>query len=149
MILATRHTGLVVRDLNKSLIFYRDILGLSVFKRMKESGPYIERVVGIPGASLEWIKLRVPDGSLIELIQYFSGSGVQQEIENSSSDRIGCSHGAFTVNDIDRLYSVLIDNGYHCNSMPQLSPDGTVKVMYAHDPDGIIVELVQELVNAF
>lgn len=145
MILSTRHTGLVVRDLNKSLIFYRDILGLSVFKRMKESGTYIERLVGIPGVTLEWIKLQACDGSLLELIKYHTGSGVSQEIENFPSDKLGCSHIAFTVNDIDRLYSVLIDNGYHCNSVPQLSPDGTVKVMYAHDPDGIIVELVQEL----
>jgi catechol 2,3-dioxygenase-like lactoylglutathione lyase family enzyme len=145
MILATRHTGLVVRDLEVSLVFYRDILGLSVFKRMKESGTYIERLVGIPGATLEWIKLQVCDGSLLELIKYHTGSGVSQEIENFPSDKLGCSHIAFTVNDIDRLYSVLIDNGYHCNSVPQLSPDGAVKVMYAHDPDGIIVELVQEL----
>ena len=70
MILATRHTGLVVRDLDKSLVFYRDILGLSIFKRMKESGPYIEWVVGIPGVVLEWIKLKANDGSLVELIQY-------------------------------------------------------------------------------
>ena len=148
MILATRHTGLVVRDLGKSVIFYCDILGLSVFKRMKESGPYIERLVGIPGATLEWMKLQVCDGSLLEIIKYHTDSGVSQEIEieNFPSDKLGCSHIAFTVNDIDRLYSVLIGNGYHCNSVPQLSPDGTVKVMYAHDPDGIIVELVQELV---
>ncbi|MCZ7611845.1 glyoxalase [Candidatus Kuenenia stuttgartiensis] len=146
MILATRHTGLVVRDLDKAVVFYCDILGLSIFKRMKESGSYIERVVGIPGVALEWIKLKANDGSLVELIQYHSSSVISQEIENSPSDRLGCSHIAFTVNDIDRLYSALIGNGYHCNSVPQPSPDGTVKVMYAHDPDGIIVELVQELV---
>lgn len=145
MILSTRHTGLVVRDLEKSLIFYRDILGLSILKQMKETGPYIERVVDIPGASLEWIKLKVPDGSLVELIQYLSGSGAQQETENFHSDRIGCSHIAFTVKDIDQLYGNLIKKGYDCNSAPQFSPDGAVKVLYCHDPDGIIVELVQEL----
>ena|SRR4030067_1405105 len=145
MILSTRHTGLVVRDLNKSLLFYRDILGLSVLKQMNESGPYIERVVGIPWATLEWIKLKVNDGSLLELIQYVSGSEVQQEIENFPSNRIGCSHISFTVKDIDQLYRILIKKGYHCNSAPQLAPDGSVKVIYCHDPDGIIVELVQEL----
>lgn len=147
MILATRHTGLVVRDLEVSLAFYRDILGLSVFKRMKESGPYIEHVVGIPGVLLEWIKLKVSDGSLVELIQYHTNSGISQEIVNLSSDRLGCSHIAFTVNDIDRLYEVLVAKGYYCKSVPQMSPDGSVKVMYCHDPDGIIVELVEEVVE--
>lgn len=145
MILSTRHTGLVVCDMGKSLIFYRDILGLSVLKQMKETGPYIEQVVGIPGASLEWIKLQAPDGSVVELIQYFSGSGIQQEIANFPSDRIGSLHIAFTVKDIDRLYRTLIKKGYDCNSAPQLSPDESVKVIYCHDPDGIIVELVEEV----
>ena len=145
MILSTRHTGLVVRDMEKSLIFYRDILGLSVLKQMKETGPYIERVVGIPDVTLEWIKLQAPDGSLVELIQYFSGSGAQQEIEDFPSDRIGCSHIAFTVKDVDQLYRTLIKKGYYCNSAPQISPDGSVEVMYCHDPDGIIVELVEDV----
>lgn len=147
MILATRHTGLVVRDLDKSLVFYRDILGLSIFKRMKESGPYIEWVVGIPGVVLEWIKLKANDGSLVELIQYHSSSEVSQQTVNFPSDRLGCSHIAFTVTDIDGLYKNLVDKGYHCNSVPQFSPDGKVKVMYGHDPDGIIIEFVQEVIN--
>ena len=57
MIRETRHTGLVVRNLERSLAFY-EALGLRVWKRDKESGPFIETVVGIPGVRLEWVKLR-------------------------------------------------------------------------------------------
>ena len=49
MILNIRHTGIVVRDLESSLDFYRDLLGLSVWKREKEEGAFIENVVNIPG----------------------------------------------------------------------------------------------------
>lgn len=145
MILATRHTGIVVRDLSKSLVFYKDILGLTILKRTTESGTYIEQLVGIPGVILEWVKLKAKDGSLVELIQYHSNSNISQKVGNLPSDRLGCSHIAFTVTDIDNVYKTLCDKGYHCNSNPQVSPDGLVKVLYCHDPDGIILEFVQEL----
>jgi len=140
-----RHAGLVVRDLDISLVFYQELLGLSVFKRMKEKGHYIERVVGITGASLEWVKLQAADGSLLELIQYNSTTDTPQKVKNAPSDQLGCSHVAFTVKNLDLLHKTLVDKGYNCNSEPQMSPDGMVKVMYCHDPDGIILELVEEL----
>ena len=140
-----RHAGLVVRDLDISLVFYQELLGLSVFKRMKETGHYIERVVGITGASLEWVKLQAADGSLLELIQYNSTTDTPQKVKNAPSDQLGCSHVAFTVKNLDLLHKTLVDKGYNCNSEPQMSPDGMVKVMYCHDPDGIILELVEEL----
>ena len=145
MIKAIRHTGLVVRDINRSIAFYRDMLGFSVVKQMKESGPYIEKVVGIPDAVLEWSKLRAPDGSLIELIQYQTPVTRSSAVDNAPSDKFGCSHIALTVSDIESCYRKLIDKGLNCKSVPQLSPDGLVKVMYCHDPDGIILELVEEL----
>jgi|APSaa5957512493_1039668.scaffolds.fasta_scaffold13843_2 catechol 2,3-dioxygenase-like lactoylglutathione lyase family enzyme len=145
MIKNMRHAGLVVRDLDISLVFYQELLGLSVFKRMKEKGHYIERVVGITGASLEWVKLQAADGSLLELIQYNSTTDTPQKVKNAPSDQLGCSHVAFTVKNLDLLHKTLVDKGYNCNSEPQMSPDGMVKVMYCHDPDGIILELVEEL----
>ncbi len=144
MIVSTRHTGLVVRDLNKSLVFYEEILGLTIWKRDRESGIYIEQVVGIPGVVLEWAKLRAPDGSMVELLQYHSHPE-KGEIKNAAANTLGCSHIAFTVTDIEELYQVLCAKGYHCNSVPQQSPDGLVKILYCHDPDGIILELVEEI----
>jgi catechol 2,3-dioxygenase-like lactoylglutathione lyase family enzyme len=145
LLLKTRHTGLVVRDLERSLAFYRDLLGLSVLKRALESGPYIEELVGIPGARLEWIKLQVKDGSIVELITYLSPPAAPETHGNLPSDRVGCSHIAFTVSNLEVLYIKLEEKGYRCNSLPQASPDGAVKAIYCHDPDGIIVELVEEL----
>ncbi len=145
MALSVRHAGLVVRDLERSLAFYRDIIGLKVRARMMESGAYIERVVGIPGAVLEWAKLECPEGSLVELIEYKKGMCPAEENEKVRADRRGFSHVAFTVRDIEDMYRTLNGRGFHCNNPPEPSPDGLVKVMYCHDPDGIIVELVEEL----
>ncbi|MFA5139659.1 MAG: VOC family protein [Elusimicrobiota bacterium] len=145
MIRSARHTGLVVRDLERSLAFYRDALGLSLTARAAESGPFIEAVVGIPGVRLEWAKLRTPDGHIIELLQYHSHpeDGVDGDI--GRANRLGCSHVAFTVDEIGRLHSELVRLGFRVNSAPQASPDGRCRVMYAHDPDGIILEFVEEI----
>ena len=143
MILATRHTGLVVRDLERSLAFYRDVLGLEVWRRATESGTFIDKLVGIAKVNLEWAKLKAPDGSVVELLQYHSHPG-DAPFENSPSNKLGCSHIAFTVVDVDAAYRRLDQMGIHCNAEPQVSPDGAAKVLYCHDPDGIILELVEE-----
>jgi len=142
---AARHTGLVVSDLDRSLGFYGGLLGLEVVDRKKEKGAYIDSVTGIKGVELEWIKLRTQDGYIIELLNYISHPDSVPEGAPARSNRLGCSHVAFTVEDIDSLYKTLTAKGYACNSLPQASPDGKVRIMYAHDPDGIILELVQEV----
>lgn len=143
MIRATRHTGLVVRDLEQSLHFYQ-ALGLALWKRETESGPFIDTVVGIPGVTLEWAKLRLPDGSLLELLQYHSHPETRP-VENAPSNRLGCSHVAFTVENLTAACERVRQLGGTLVNPPVTAPGGAVRVAYAHDPDGILMELVEEL----
>ena len=46
MITGMNHAGLVVKDLEKSLEFYRDLLGLKVLSRRERNGGPIDHVVG-------------------------------------------------------------------------------------------------------
>lgn len=148
MITSLRHVGLVVRDLDRSLKFYCDTLGLSIHKRYaEEQGEYIDRLVNIENVVLEWVKLKIPGGGLIELLQYHShpDPDVLKKPENFLSNRLGCSHIALTVSGISVLYKKLIRNGYKCNSEPLVSADEKVKILYCHDPDGIILEMIEDL----
>ena len=149
MVRSSRHTGIVVRDIENSLRFYRDILGLELTTRACERGAYIERVVGLAGAVVDWAKLRTPDGYIVELLQYRSHPDTASHAETSRVNRLGCSHLALTVFDLQAVHSALIRQGLLCNSEPQRSPDGKVQVLYAHDPDGAILELVEELPNPY
>jgi catechol 2,3-dioxygenase-like lactoylglutathione lyase family enzyme len=139
----TRHTGLVVRDLERSVSFYQ-ALGLKVWKREVETGPFIEAVVGIPDVKLEWAKLQAPDGSLVELLQYHSHP-CRQPVNPAASNQPGCSHIAFTLDDLSAACALVVRLGGSMVNPPAAVPGGSVRVAYCHDPDGILMELVEEL----
>src|SRR3989337_4430768 len=118
-----RHTGFVVGDLKKSMDFYCGILGLTVYRREVEEGEYIEKLVGIKNVRVEWVKLNVPGGGLVELLQYHyhPDPDVFKKQENFPSNRLGCSHIALTVNNLAALHKTLIESGHSCNSEPLTS----------------------------
>lgn len=138
-----RHIGIVVRDLKKSIQFYEDLFALIVVNKMLEDGKYVEDLVGIQGASIEWAKLKAQDGTIFELLTYQNSPF--HEKDNYPANRLGCSHIAISVKDIDSIYEKLQQYDCKCNSKPLFSPDGKVKVMYCHDIDGTILEIVEEL----
>ena len=143
MIIKTRHTGLVVEDLSASIAFYEG-LGLSVWKHESENGGFISQVVGLKNAEIETAKLKLPDESVIELLEYKSHP-TEPTITNYPSNKHGCSHVAFTVKDVEEISSKIIRLGGSIVNPPAVSANGSVKVMYCHDLDGILMEMVEEL----
>jgi len=143
MIKGVRHTGLVVCDIDRAIEFY-SALGLTLWRRETETGAFIEQVTGIPGVRLEWAKLKAHDGFLLELLQYHSHP--QQVLcEPAPSNQPGCSHLAFTVEDVETACRRVVQLGGSVVNRPATSPDGNVKVAYCHDPEGILMELVEEI----
>ena len=138
---AIRHFGIVVTDMEKALTFYRDLLGLKLAKDFTEEGNYIDSVLGLSGVKLHMVKLTADDGSMVELLQYLSP--LKEARDNPQINDIGCSHIAFTVDDIDKEYARLLKNEVKFNCPPYISPDGYAKVTFCHDPDGTSIELVE------
>lgn len=140
-----RHAGIVVRDMRRSLEFYRDRLGLKVISERREFGSYIDRLLGLSGVEVWWVKLGASEDKIsVELLQYLSrhgAAGVPRQV-----CELGCSHVALTVSDLDRLYDELRSAGVVFTTEPLPSPEGTVKVTLCFDPDGTPIELVQPLV---
>ena len=142
MILNTRHTGIVVRDLDRAIRFYEG-LGLRLWRREMETGAFIEQVTGLPDVRLEWAKLKAPDDSLVELLQYHSHP-VNAPHELARAQTHGCSHVAFTVADVETACVRVKELGGTVINPPAQSPDKRARVAYGHDVDGIIIELVEE-----
>jgi len=144
MVLNTRHTGIVVINLDAAIKFYSG-LGMDLVSRMTEQGEYIDTLVGLTKTRLEWAKLKLPDDSVLELLQYHSHPILNGDIVLQVSNRLGCSHIAFTVKDMNQAISYIIGNGGSIKKNFQISPDGKVKVVYCYDLEGNILEIVEEL----
>ena len=148
-ITSIRHVAFVVKNLTESVKFYRDILGLELYSSCREKGCFIDALTGIPNVDVEWVKLVIPRGGLIELLQYHShpdpDSDFSGEVKRCDANRLGCSHVALTVTDLQTLYEDLIEHGYSCKSEPLMAPSGKAKLLYAMDPDGAIIELIEDL----
>jgi catechol 2,3-dioxygenase-like lactoylglutathione lyase family enzyme len=95
-------------------------------------------MVGISNVTLEWAKMHAPDGSEVELLQYHSHPDYS-EVRDAPSNRLGCSHIAFVVDDITTACDQLLLLGGSVVSYPTTE----WKSAYCHDPDGIIVEFVR------
>lgn len=145
MVLNTRHIGFVVLDLEKFIKFYEGF-GLVLKSRLIEEGDYIDKLVGLKKVKLEWAKLALPDGSLIELLKYHTHIDLLNRGEAAQlSYRLGCSHIALTVCDIEQAINYICISGGSIKNKYQISPDGNVKVAYCYDMEGNILEIAQEI----
>jgi predicted enzyme related to lactoylglutathione lyase len=141
MIKTVRHTGIVVRDLKRTADFYRGI-GFIDDNQAIEEGEFIDQVTGLKKTKLEWIKLKAPDGYLLELLQYHSHPDKTQ-IMQQKSNKLGCSHMAFGVDNIDNACETIQNLGGSIVNPPALTNDKKVKVAYCHDVEGVLMEIVE------
>jgi len=136
------HASFTVSDMEKSLPFYRDVLGFDVISDSAETGaafkgPEVDNLTGCPGSELRIIFLRANE-DMLELIEYIP-KGKKLE-ENQASDT-GSAHICLKTENIQALYKKLSDYGARIHFPPQNL--GGVDVMYFRDPDGIIIESMQ------
>lgn len=143
MLTTVRHSGIVVTNMEKSLKFYRDLLGLKIERSMDESGSYLDNMLNLENVKVKTVKMSAPDGfTLIELLEFNYPEG---SVNKRRINDLGASHIAFTVSDLDKMYETLQSSGVKFNAQPQLSPDGYAKVTFCLDPDDTPIELVEVL----
>ena len=141
MINSFHHTALSVSDLDRSIRFYCDLLGMKLDWRIDHrKSEALEKVVGLKNVNVSYAMLSGWGGRL-ELFQYHTPVGQPYPPDKPLSDN-GITHFAFQVEEIGALYEKLLGRGVRFNTPPQVIREG-VKATYLHDPDGIILELIQ------
>ena len=113
------HVRLTVTDLDRSVAFYRDVLGLAYLGEMEMEGLETEQLFQRKGCKARVAYLngsRELAAPPVELIQF-----VGQEPERQSGDlfRTSISELCFAVEDIDREYRRLKEMGVEFLSEPQ------------------------------
>lgn len=139
------HTSFTVSDLEQSLAFYRDLLGMVVVGEVEREGEFIEQVVGFPGARLRIVGLKLPQGSehRLELIEYRVPRGHRIDTRTCNP---GSTHLCFVTDDIHTAYEDLRQQGVRFKSPPVRIPSGPNAGgydVYFLDPDDITLELSQ------
>ena len=138
------HTGYTVSDLDRSVAFYRDLLGCEVIAQQEKQGGYLAAIVGYPDAHVRMAHLRLPGGEhVVELFQYLAPTGAAPDVQPKN---VGASHLCFITSDLHADYERLAVSGASFVS-PPVEVDTGINTggyaLYLRDPDGIVVELFQ------
>ena len=147
MIVATNHVSVTTGDLNRSLHFYRDLLGLELAFDTNEfpvelrfGGAVADAVTECPGHSYRFVGLKTAN-LVFELVEY-TPHGKPPSKDTRSSDA-GNVHICLETDDIDALYRRLIEDGVRVHCPPQEMPIRGVRAMYVRDPDDVIIEVLE------
>ena len=144
MLIGWHHSNFTVSDVERSLAFYRDLLGLRVVADMQPEADYPARVTGHHDATFRIVFLRLGDEPhILELIQYKTGQGAPLP---PATNRPGAAHICFLVDDLPAEYERLRAHGVTFVSPPVAITQGVNRggyAVYMRDPDGATIELLQ------
>ena len=142
------HIAVCVADLDRSLNFYRDLLGLTV--RMHTTQQMARR----PGAESAEMYQRPRESRTVANV-YFddpdttqpflvltSHPGSEVEGEPIKLDQIGISHISFGVEDVRAYAEELMAKGVQlAGTLDDFTNDqGVMRTFFVYDPDGILVQ---------
>lgn len=127
--------------MERSLRFYRDLLGLELVMDLDVAGePGLDRVVGMDGSSGRVVFLDAGD-TRVELWHYSTPHGSPLPEGHKPAD-LGVSHLSFEVDGLDALHEALVDGGFQVDCPPE--DLGIHRTFYARGPDGEFLELLED-----
>jgi catechol 2,3-dioxygenase-like lactoylglutathione lyase family enzyme len=134
-----------VSDIERSVHFYRDVLGLPLIRRRSADADYLGRQTGYPGVRLEVasFQLAPAGGPGLELVQYVTHPGAATD---PATNRAGITHFCFRVDNLQCAYDSLRALGVRFRTAPVAITSGPNQggfAVYLSDPDDYTIELFQ------
>jgi catechol 2,3-dioxygenase-like lactoylglutathione lyase family enzyme len=140
------HVGINTSDFDRTLAFYRDLLGLPLMSEGTFSDSETAALLGLESVELHIADLDSGDGRVVELIEYRRPTGARVGFQLYDWPVI---HIAFTVDDVAAVRERLVAAGIDVISRRPLTIhdpggafDGAI-CLYVKAPEGVILELVQ------
>ncbi len=130
MVKGFEHVGIACSNIDKSLEFYRDLLGLKVLQYEK-----------------------TPDGTTVALLDA-GGGGLElfgsATIRDTPAPQVpersaGIRHFGFTVTDLQKTFDLLRYRGVEFPVLPRKPKvmKNATMLAFCKDPDGLLIELVE------
>lgn len=139
------HTNLIAKDWKRLVRFYSDVFGCQPTGAERDlSGTWLDSLNAVLNAHLTGVHLRLPgygeNGPTLEIFSY------DKLVERGMpvANQCGFAHIAFAVDDVDEaLEAVIAAGGGSVGKIATTEVDGVglLRVVYARDPEGNIVEL--------
>ena len=144
-IVAADHTGITISNLERSLAFWRDVLGFELSHTAHQTGEMANEITGVEGAEIKLAVVKAPGGHKIELLEYLAPAERKWNVNLRPCD-IGFVHVALIVDDLNAILSAINASGWKAAGKPQTlrsGPNAGKQVVYVRDPDGTTIEFMQ------
>ena len=143
---AADHTGITVSNLDRSLAFWRDVLGFELSHTAHQTGEMASEITGVAAAEIKLAVVKTPGGHKIELLEYVTPADRKRHVNFRPCD-VGSVHVALIVDDLDAVLSAINVSGWKAAGKPQTlqsGPNAGKRVVYVRDPDGTTIEFMQQ-----
>jgi catechol 2,3-dioxygenase-like lactoylglutathione lyase family enzyme len=148
-----KRTAIIVRDMERSLAFYRDILGMNVWVegRAGDELPALYQLLGMPPCQMRWVILQADDVDWGMVGLFELTDPTPDDDTHPSIDRVNRGEAClvFHTADVDDLYERSRSMGLTILCPPTVlelaQHDAVSKEMTLRDPNGVLVNLVESL----
>ena len=144
-VIAADHTGMTVSNLERSLAFWRDVLGFELSHTAHQTGEMASEITGVEGAEIKLAVVKAPGGHKIELLEYLAPPERKWNVDLRPCD-VGFVHVALIVDDLGAILSAIDASGWKAAGKPQTlrsGPNAGKRVVYVRDLDGTTIEFMQ------
>src|SRR6478752_1384802 len=111
-IISADHTGVTVSNLQRSLAFWRDVLGFELSHTAHQTGEMAREITGVAGAEIKLAVVKAPGGHKIELLEYLAPADRKRHADLRPCD-VGSVHVALVIDDLDAVLSAINASGWN------------------------------------
>jgi catechol 2,3-dioxygenase-like lactoylglutathione lyase family enzyme len=144
------HVGISVTDVEKSIAFYRDGLGLTLFLDQMVSGPDVDLHCNVKDGKFRMVLLVDAAGNAVELWGWENPKPRVKPPEHDQFNSVGIMEVGLLVDDLEAAEKRLNEKGYSFRDPLWVFGKGQdwfggayAKIRYVLDPDGVQVEVIQ------
>lgn len=139
-VVGVAHTGITVSDMDRSIAFFRDILGGTATNPILYTDAMFERITGVEQANIKIAYVDLP-GHRLELLEYVMPAN------RKASDLMPCDSGhlhlSLLVENIEDLVREMAAAGFEqAGPIQQVDAEGGFKAIYTYGFDRIVIELM-------
>jgi catechol 2,3-dioxygenase-like lactoylglutathione lyase family enzyme len=131
------HVGISVKDMEKAVEFYRDVIGMEITMDREFDLP-LAQITGLEGARARIVHMRFGE-SVVELFDYKHPQGRERRTDHRQAD-YGLTHIGFMVEDFQSTYQDLKAKGVKFLGEPVEIRPG-VFVTYFYGAEGEVCEM--------